>query len=447
MILIGSPSRHRGSVVIIVLWAVAIAAVVVSSVQLFAYRQSMLGREAVHRVQARWAARAGLESTIAMMALHTEKPYPDDAFAIIRDLDYVAQGSLHNASYTILHHADRRDWRGPMDEHSRININRANAGMFGLLEDITPDTVAAIADWLDEDDEPTMLGAELEWYIALSPPYEPRNGPVRTTAELELIAGVWPSLFRGEDWNLNNRLDRNENDGRLTIPDDEPDDEMDPWWSGVLTAYSVDGGATASGQPRLYLRRADPNDLMERCNLDEQQAQTLVAYGKHDDNTLEQLISVPLASIGSDGRIAENPGRADSGVAGLTEAQLRSVLAECSILPLYDRQPGKINLNTATPELIRDVLEMLGFEEEVAEEVIYIRNSRPEGITSIVDLYDIPDMDPQIVQQFADIFTTSSNVYTVTSRGQSAASGLEVEIIAVVDRSTLPIRILEYREQ
>jgi hypothetical protein len=38
-------------------------------------------------------------------------------------------------------------------------------------------------------------------------------------------------------------------------------------------------------------------------------------------------------------------------------------------------------------------------------------------------------------------------VFTITSRGRSGSTGLEVEITAVVDRSQLPARILEYREQ
>jgi hypothetical protein len=38
-------------------------------------------------------------------------------------------------------------------------------------------------------------------------------------------------------------------------------------------------------------------------------------------------------------------------------------------------------------------------------------------------------------------------VFTITSRGRAMTTGLEVEITAVVDRSTLPARILEYREQ
>ena len=62
------PHTRRGSVVVVVLWSIALAALLVSSVQLIGYRQAAIGTEAVARVQARWAARGGIEYTIAVMA-------------------------------------------------------------------------------------------------------------------------------------------------------------------------------------------------------------------------------------------------------------------------------------------------------------------------------------------------------------------------------------------
>ena len=60
-------SARRGTVIFIVMWAIAIAAIVVSSVQLLGYRQAMLGHDALGRVQARWAARGGIEQSIAVI--------------------------------------------------------------------------------------------------------------------------------------------------------------------------------------------------------------------------------------------------------------------------------------------------------------------------------------------------------------------------------------------
>jgi general secretion pathway protein K len=436
--------HRRGSVVIIIIWTIAVAALIVSSIQLVSFRQAAFGRESLGRIQARWAARAGMENTISMLGLHTERPIPDDAFAIVLDLEAVSSDELFDSSYEIAHHLEGVDYPGPMDEHSRMNIRRDDVGAFlSILDDITPTEIAEINDWVDADDEPTLLGLERDWYLA-NLGYEPRNEPFRTVPELEMVAGVWPDVVRGEDFNYNNRLDPNEDDGEFSPPEDEPDGILEYGWGGLLTTYSVDGGATQTGLPRLYLRRAEIDQIVEQCGVDEVQAQALIDFSR-SGQPVEQLISTPLSNVAEDGSIQQDP--VNQEVSDLTDEQLRAVIAETTTTPPFERPPGRINLNTASSDLIRDLLEVRGFEPAIADEIIFRRNSRREGITSILDLSDIPDLTTEQLQELAGIFTTFSNVYTITSRGRSHTTGLEVEIIAVVDRSTVPVRILEYREQ
>jgi hypothetical protein len=442
------PIRRRGGVIIIVVWALAIAAIVTSSVQLFAFRQATVGRETVNRIQARWAARAGVENTIATLALYTTDPRPDDAFAIVRDLEYASSSTpkiMVRSSYDIIRHVDGRDWAGPLDEHSRLNINTGDTTVISILEDISLDQIAAISDWMDEDDEPGLMGAEREWYLNSETPYEPRNGPFRSVAELELVAGVWPTFVRGEDWNMNNRLDGNENDGERTLPDDHPDDEMQGGWASILTTHSVEGGATNSGEPRIHLKRAEPEELVERLGVDEDQAKVLIAFGKNETNELLQLITVPLPNIDRNGNISETP--VNLTLEPLDDEQLKAALAELSMTPTFERFPGRLNVNTASPLLIRDFMEGRGYEETMAEEIIYLRNSRPEGLTSVLDFMEAPEMTPELLQVLANAFTTQSNVYTITARGRTPGSDVDVEIIVTVDRSDVPVRIIEYREQ
>jgi type II secretory pathway component PulK len=104
-----------------------------------------------------------------------------------------------------------------------------------------------------------------------------------------------------------------------------------------------------------------------------------------------------------------------------------------------------VNINTVSSELLRDLLELNGFEQTVADEILYRRDAN--GVASLMDLSDIAGMTPERIEQLAGLVTTTSNVYTISSRGRSRASGMEVEMIVVVDRSSLPVRILEYREQ
>jgi hypothetical protein len=451
----------------IVLWAVAIGALVLSSVQLFGFRQSMLGRQALGRVQARWAARGGIEYTIAIMADHTTQPVVGDAFAMVRDFDQVRQGTLDaggaaRATWDIRHNADGRDWWGPMDEHSKLNLNSASAdpGLLQRFRDLPPDVADAILDWTDSDDEERALGAERHYYLGFSMPYEPRNYPMRSIAELELVAGIWPEHLRGEDWNMNNRLDPNEDDGDLSFPPDNADGRLDAGWSGLMTTLSVTGGMSASGQERINLLTAQTEAIQERLGVDGDQAGALVAFANQPNARLETLLITYMDQQAQAEREASarsqppapqsaqptrrSGNQAQSGPV-LTEEQLRAVFDEASIGDPKRRAAGKLNINTVSEELL---LELFSDNQHLADEILYLRGSRLEGITSLVDLIGIPAFadDPAALQLAATLMDTRSNVYSICSRGRSDITGAEVEIFVVVDRSTVPLRILEYRE-
>ncbi len=292
----GTPASHsrRGSVVVVVLWTISLAAVITTAVQLVADRQAAMGRDVAARIQARWAARAGIERTIAVMADHTQLPVPGDAFAMVQHMEYVSRSSVEGADYAILHLAEGQDWEGPIDEHSKFNINLSQRGvMLEFFPDMTIDTVAAINDWVDADDNAGELGAERDWYLNRDSPYEPRNGPLRHIGELELVAGVWPKYLRAEDWNLNARLDPNEDDAERSWPPDDPDEQLDGGWSAYLTTYSRLDGATASGLPRLRLSEATREELQMRLGVDEAQADALIAFGSSGVE-LETLLTTSL---------------------------------------------------------------------------------------------------------------------------------------------------------
>lgn len=465
--------RHpgRGSVLLIVLWAIAIAAVVTASIQLFSTRQATLGRDALQRVQARWAARSGVEQMIAVMESHSMIPEPDDAWAMVRDMEEVSSGRMHFASYDIRHHVDGRDWAGPLDEHSRLNINAASGAMLWLFDDMTPDVMDAIFDWRDEDEEPRAQGAEEAFYANLRFPYKPRNDYFQSIAELELVAGIWPEHVRGSDWNLNNRLDANENDGELSWPIDAGDGILDAGWSEWLTARSVRGGMSGTGQPRIFLRDADVEILQERIDLSEQQARMLLAFGRNPSNNLGTLLTTPLETLGPDGQPQQqnNRGRrggrasasprgggqsgGQNGLGGsnqemepLTTEQLRAVFRECTMDNPKSAEPqfGKININTVPESFLR---ELFPNEQATVDDIVYLRSSSPEGIGSMVDLLDIRGVSDQTLNTLTQHFDVYSNVYTISSVGRSDSTGLRVEMIVTVDRSTLPARIIEYREQ
>ena len=80
------------------------------------------------------------------------------------------------------------------------------------------------------------------------------------------------------------------------------------------------------------------------------------------------------------------------------------------------------------------------------DDILAMRARRSEGIISMMDLWELPDINEELMSRLLTLFDTQSNVFTIISRGKSPGSHQEVEMIVVVDRSTIPIQILEYRE-
>jgi DNA uptake protein ComE-like DNA-binding protein len=284
-------------VVVVVVWAVAIAAVLVAATQIVTFRQAVVGRETLARVQARWAARAGVEQMIAIMEFHLENADPDDPMAPVRDMEDHALGGTATGTWDIRHFLDGVEWAGPLDEGAKLNINTATRTQLTNLPNMTPDVVDAIVDWRDADDNVGQLGAERDYYTGRSMGYAPRNGSFRSVAELELVAGAWPKYVRGEDWNLNGRLDPNEDDGPKSFPEDKPDGKLDAGWAGYLTAYSKQSKMSLSGEDKLPLKGTDTESLVKRLAVTEDQAKALSTYGAQANARPENLLVTPLSQL------------------------------------------------------------------------------------------------------------------------------------------------------
>ena len=446
---------NHGSATIVVLWSIAIAAIIVAATQLITWRTATLGRSAIGRVQARWAARAGVERVIATLGWNTENADPEDPMALFRDLEYDWSGTVETGTWDIRHVEEGLDLKGPLDLHSRININSATKVQLLELPDMSLDTADAILDWMDEDDEVQGIGAEADFYEGRDMGYLPRNGAMRSIAELELVAGAWPDYVRGEDWNLNDRLDPSENDGDTTAPSDDRDGELDPGWAGFLTARSVDSPLSLSGYPRIDLRSASVDELLDLLPIDERQAEALIEYGGSDNASLGALLAIELGELvgapsSSSGRstgrsFGRNNTQGPEPVTPLSKEQLSAVFAECTLTDYSGPYlpPGRVNLNTAGPEVLRIIFEG---DPGVADSIMALRQSRAEGITSIVDLLDVRRVQPESLSGLASQLDVTGWTFSVSSRGTSE-NGQEVEIHVVLDRSSLPVRILSYREE
>lgn len=441
-------NSRRGVALLVVLWAIVIAMVVITGLQANSFSQAVGGREALGRVRATWAARAGIEATLARMEASTLDPNPNDAFAIYEDMAAVAEGSFDSTSYLVSHAGSKGEELGPADAHAKLNINRMTRDQLLTIEPfMTEDVADAVLDWIDPDDD-TISGAERSYYQSTLFAYIPRNAPMRTIQELELVAGVEQSDVRGEDWNLDGVLDPNEDDGDLSFPRDNKDGKLDAGWSGVLTAESVDGGLTSSGEQPLDLKTASDSDVAKRISVTSEQATAIVTYaGSNPTASMRDFIRRDL------GQLAQTqptvPGAQPRRVEALTDEQLAKLLDECMIgvstnTGVLGSIPGKLNINTCPAE----VLQMLpDIDASIADGIIAERNSKPNGFSSIVDLKNVEGVGRTQLANLYDLLTVRSNVFIITSKGRDARTGAEVEMIIKVDRSTLPAVIRGVRVQ
>ena len=95
------------------------------------------------------------------------------------------------------------------DEERKINLNRlvmpnGNApddrrvAVFQRLLDILGidrSIADAVVDWLDNDDNPRVGGAESAYYLGLPKPYKAKNDLFDTIGELRLVRGVTPEIY------------------------------------------------------------------------------------------------------------------------------------------------------------------------------------------------------------------------------------------------------------
>ena len=147
------------------------------------------------------------------------------------------------ANFWLLGRSDRpglagEPFFGLIDEASKMNLNTATTAMLEALPRMTPALAAAIVDWRDSNSDLTVSGAEMETYARLRPPYTCKNALFETTDELRLVFGMDLDLLYGEDSNLNGALDLNENDGIVSLPNDDRDGRLKPGLIEYLTVYS-----------------------------------------------------------------------------------------------------------------------------------------------------------------------------------------------------------------
>lgn len=144
------------------------------------------------------------------------------------------------------------------------------------LPGMTESLADAILDFLDEDNEPRMYGAEFDdYYRDLPTPYKPPNGPIHSIEQLLLVRGVTPALLFGYDENRNGILDQGEMTkmsmgvqpgtmpGTISAASLDPDATPPPplGWAPYLTIHSAEKNLSSDGYEKININSDDLETL------------------------------------------------------------------------------------------------------------------------------------------------------------------------------------------
>ncbi len=444
-------SKGRGFALIAVMWVVLVAGLMLLGVQKAVTANLASAYSELASVQAHWLARAGIEQALAV--LEDDLTSSDDMFEFwYSDTDYFEEVEMLNGTFSVTAGPnlldDPRSVRyGLIDHCARVNVNVADAAQLKALLDLAVWQVDSILDWRDGDDRTRPGGVEALHYARLEYPYLIRNGPFRTIDELRLVRGIEEPFFTGEDVNLNGVLDANEDDGDAadaSYPDDDGDGQLSLGLAGLTSVYGYELNQTASGTTRVNVNTADKDTLVSRFNFTDALAQAIVDHrsgssrrgrdrrsGRNRFNSLMDLLNVKARQ--SSDRQSDDEGK----VKEITVKWLAENLDELTLTD-DERLPGRINVNTASREVLMSLPKM---SESTAEAMVMRQTSGKGPLSSVGELFTDKTISEEQFKAFAERLTVRSSVFEIRSSGLTTW-GIRREIVAVVDRGADPVNIL-----
>lgn len=427
----GTTGGKKGLVIVAVLWVVMLLIVIVAVVGRNSQFDTKIRVGRTDELRCRWACRAGVETAIAV--LNDDLRGSDsltDSWS--ENEEYFNNVKLEQCYFTVR----------VVDEASKLNVNTVSKQQLLRLVDegMTEEIADAIIDWRDKDDEPRGGGAEVGYYENLRYRYRVRNGSFRTIRELLLVKGVTEELLYGEDTNLNDILDYNEKDGDESPPADNQDDKLDKGWVAYLTCYSYDKNKDAIGNERININEADEEKLAKELNITEPHAKWIVENRKKDKyKSITDLVNDKSP------KEAKKDSKKNSEKAVPLDLETFKNIADKITVDDRGKIQGRVNINTASKEVLAALLGDDETAEQLADEIITYREGLLSGMQSIAEVMNVKSMKVDTFKKIANYITTRSDVFTVrclaiADRGN--VRGVKLQTEAVMDRSLTPCKIL-----
>ena len=200
--------RRRGSILIIVLWALFILGALAVATSGYVAAQINLSGKLSERSRGYYLAKAGVERAIFEVRNDTSEMY--DAFTDNWGNNNAAfkEAPLGDGTYSVLNLSDTGDNArslkyGLSDEESKININKAPKDIlknfFVIAGDVSEEDAGAIAasiiNWRSPAERAEKEGMGEFHYQTLDRPYKAKNAPMEIPEELLLVSGMTDTIF------------------------------------------------------------------------------------------------------------------------------------------------------------------------------------------------------------------------------------------------------------
>lgn len=447
--------RARASILVALLWCLALLSLAVIGVLHTARLDLLVVKHHGDAIQAHYLALAGVEKAKALLyhearnRSRSRQSHNGELYNAPQEFRNVAFGRGH---FQVIRRGRSDEGGGIIygvsDEEGRLNLNSATADELAKLYGMTPDVVAAIMDWRDEDNAASPGGAEAEFYLSLQPPNLPRNGMLQTVRELLMVRGVSPELLLGQDRSQN---------GLLGIEGIEADNSPgnqggvleDAGWSALLTVNSSARNLTVAGDDRVNIQTADERTLTSVKGITSEIAKAIIAYrGQNEFRSLADLLEVTASQNQSESRpggsrvAPNNPSGNPSGGPKVVSENLLMDIADDVTASENPDLPGAINLNSAS----LDVLTCLpGLNRELAQAILSHRQSSGY-FPNIAWLLKVPGITRDIFKQLAPLVTTRSENFRIVSEGRVDSTGARRRLEVIVNVGPYAIETLSYRD-
>ena len=471
--------RQRASILVGLLWCLALLAVVVIGVLHMSRLDLMAVKNQGDTIQAHYLALAGIEKAKALL-YHEMTELKRSATSHSGTLyDAPAEFSeirLGRGQFSVLRQGRAEDggriMYGVADEESRLNVNVASSEQLSKIDGLTPEIIAAIQDWRDGDNAARSLGAEAEYYAGLRVPYLPRNGPAQTMRELLMVRGISRDLLFAEDANCNGFLDPEEDDRTESLPVDNADGVLDAGWSGLLTIDSSAVNESAAGQARINIKSADERALSGVRGISPDLARTIVAYRNQKEfESIADLLDVtavvpqparsspappqnpqsaPRSSAPSRPASGSRAGAAPSPPPAPVQPSGPKLISEDMLIEMGDEITaddettirGAVNINTASVEVL---MCLPGVSRELGQAIVAHRKSAG-FFPSPVALLKVDGMTKDIFKQLTPRVCTRSQTYRIVGEGRVTSTGARKRVEMVVRLGAASVDTLAYRE-